>query len=168
MVVLDELAVVDEILAEVEYLLDAVADRQRLRRVVDTPDLAVGQPDRRPVDGVDGDDARGLPRSFGLDLRARREEVVDEMHRRRVDTRGGEAVVACAAITEAKAPGFGRVTEHRPPGDQVAQELRRGVDAGRPGRFGVVVLGVVAVFRVVVPGVVGRLVPADGAVDEIL
>jgi len=84
-VVLDELAVVDEILAEIEHFLDAVPDLLRLLRVVDPPDLAVRESHGRPLDGVDGDDPVGFPRTLRLDLGARREEVVDEVHGRRVD-----------------------------------------------------------------------------------
>ncbi len=98
MIVLDELAVVDEILAEIQDLLDAVSDLEGVLGVVDPADIAVGQFDRRPLDGVDGDDAGGLAGSFGLDLGPRREEVVDQVHRGGVDAGGREAVVACATV----------------------------------------------------------------------
>jgi len=122
-VVLDELAVVDEILAEIEHFLDAVPDLLRLLRVVDPPDLAVRESHGRPLDGVDGDDPVGFPRTLRLDLGARREEVVDEVHGRRVDPAGREPVVARATVSKSESTRLTRVGKDGTACDQVPEEL---------------------------------------------
>ncbi len=159
MVVLDELAVVDEVLSQVEHRLDAVSNRHRLVGVVDSADVAVGESHRRPLDGVDGDHAGGLARSLGLQLSAGGEEVIDQSHRRGVNASGSVAVVACPPVAQAEAAGLGGVAEHRTARDEVTEVLTARFDARRT-----VVRGVVVAVLVVLVGVV----LADGAVDEVL
>ncbi len=60
-VVLDELAVVDKILAEIKHALDAVSQLERLRGVVDPADLAGRQPDGRAFDRINRTAPAALP-----------------------------------------------------------------------------------------------------------
>ena len=47
--VLDELAVINEIFTEIEYLLNASAEFAGVFEVIDSPDLTAVQPDSRPL-----------------------------------------------------------------------------------------------------------------------
>ena len=108
-VVLDELAVVHEVLTQVDNLLDPVPEFQRLLGVVDAAHVAGCHPYGRSLDGIDRDHTGRLARPLGLDLGAGREEIVDQMHRRGMDTGGRKSVISRPTVTQSKAPGFARM-----------------------------------------------------------
>ncbi len=87
-VVLHELAETDQDLAVVQDLLHLPRDLPGLRRVVHPPHLPAPEFDRRALDGVDRHDPRRLSGPFDLHLGPYREEVPEDVHRRRVQASG--------------------------------------------------------------------------------
>src|SRR5207247_5699761 len=74
------------------------------------------------LDRVAGRPRARLAGSLRLDLRAHRDELVEDDHRRGVEAQRGEAVRPALPIAEPQSAGPARVTEDGPAGDDVLDE----------------------------------------------
>jgi len=122
MVVLEEFSERHQDFSEVRD--DANPRREAFRGfgVRDFDEVARIEHDQRPFDPVARRDRPGLPRAFRLDLRADRDEVVEDVHRRRMKGERSEARGPGAAVSQAQPARPTRVAEDRPARDDVLNE----------------------------------------------
>src|SRR5712691_11811273 len=119
MVVLQELAERDEDLPEVCDHADVSCDPLRARRVREFDEIPRVENDQRPLDVFAGGDGSRLARAFRLDLRPHGDEIVEDMHRGRMQRQCGEPGGTRSAVSKAETTRSARMAEDGPARDDV-------------------------------------------------
>src|SRR5919204_2787220 len=122
MVVLEEFPERDQDLPEIRDHPDPGPERFRGLRVRDFHKVPAVQDDERTVDRFAWRDRAGLPRTLRLDLGADGDEVVQDVHRRRVEGDRGESRGPRPPVPEAQSARAARVAEDGPARDHVLDE----------------------------------------------
>ena len=121
-VVLQEFAERDQDLAEVRDHPDVAGEAFRRRGIGDLDEIARVEDDEGPFDRVAGRHRARLPRSFRLDLRPDRDEVVEDVHRCGMQGDGREARGPGPTVSEAEAAGAAGMAEDRSARDDILDE----------------------------------------------
>src|SRR5216117_1340783 len=121
-VVLQEFAERDQDLAEVRDHPDVTGEAFRRRGIGDLDEIARVEDDEGPFDRVAGRHRARLPRSFRLDLRPDRDEVVEDVHRCGMQGDGREARGPGPTVSEAEAAGAAGMAEDRSARDDILDE----------------------------------------------
>ena len=127
-----EIAEAHEQIAEEKHALDLGLEPARLFGAFDLDDLSRVQSDDGSVDGIHGEHARGLAGALDLHLGRHGDELVENLHGRRMDALAHDAHVARPAVSKAKAPERRRIAEDRPAHRHSLQEFHVGLEFEPP------------------------------------